>query len=59
MATPILLSRTRPPRPRRAPSPGPRPGSKFDRDDWFAHCADYRVDTAGGRLGFVEAVSWR
>jgi len=53
-------------RPRPAP-PRPvhtakHPAGGFDRDYWVAHCEGYRVDTQGGRLGFVEAVrteDWR
>jgi hypothetical protein len=26
----------------------------FDRAYWLAHCEGYRVEAAGGRLGFVE-----
>jgi hypothetical protein len=26
----------------------------FDRAYWLSHCEGFRVDTAGGRLGFVE-----
>jgi hypothetical protein len=29
----------------------------FDRDYWLAHCDGFRVDTAGGRLGFVDHVT--
>jgi hypothetical protein len=28
----------------------------LDGDYWIAHCEGYRVDAAGGRIGFVEAV---
>lgn len=43
----------------RRPRPSPRrvtPEYKkeFDRAYWLAHCEGYRVDTADGRLGFVE-----
>jgi hypothetical protein len=29
----------------------------FDREYWLAHCEGFRVDAAGGRLGFVEAIA--
>jgi hypothetical protein len=28
----------------------------FDREYWLGHCEGYRVDTVGGRLGFVEEI---
>jgi len=28
----------------------------FDRAYWLGHCEGYRVDGAGGRIGFVEEV---
>lgn len=31
-----------------------RTPASFDRDYWLSHCEGFRVDTAGGRLGFVE-----
>ena len=30
--------------------------TSFDRDYWLSHCEGFRVDTADGRLGFVEEV---
>ena len=30
--------------------------TSFDRDYWLSHCEGFRVDTAHGRLGFVEEV---
>jgi hypothetical protein len=28
----------------------------FDREYWLAHCQGFRVDSPGGRLGFVDEV---
>ena len=28
----------------------------LDRDYWLTHCEGYRVDSDGGRVGFVDAV---
>ncbi|HEX4929327.1 MAG TPA: hypothetical protein VFV62_01365 [Gaiellaceae bacterium] len=28
----------------------------IDRDYWLSHCEGYRVDTADGRLGFVDEI---
>jgi hypothetical protein len=30
--------------------------TSFDRDYWLSHCVGFRVDTADGRLGFVEEI---
>lgn len=66
MATRTRLTRLQHHRPRPAPRPPSRPAkpptSGFDREYWLAHCEGFRVDTQGGRLGFVEAVraeAWR
>ena len=37
-------------------TPAPRAHQPFDRDYWLSHCEGFRVDTAHGRLGFVEEV---
>jgi hypothetical protein len=42
------------PSPRRVAAPAGQ--ERFDRDYWLGHCEGYRVDTVGGRLGFVEEI---
>lgn len=32
------------------------PKQSFDRAYWLLHCEGFRVDTANGRLGFVEEI---
>ena len=32
------------------------PKRSFDRPYWLLHCEGFRVDTANGRLGFVEEI---
>lgn len=32
------------------------PKRSFDRAYWLLHCEGFRVDTANGRLGFVEEI---
>jgi hypothetical protein len=36
--------------------PVPETQLEFDREYWLAHCEGYRVDGAGGRIGFVEEI---
>lgn len=49
----LAQTTTRRPHPsRRRVTPANEKG--FDRAYWLAHCEGYRVDTADGRLGFVE-----
>jgi hypothetical protein len=43
------------------PRAGLRPAApvsqeRFDREYWLARCEGYKVDTLGGRLGFVEEI---
>ena len=38
----------------RLPAHDIRTPRSFDRDYWLSHCEGFRVDTADGRLGFVE-----
>jgi hypothetical protein len=33
-----------------------RHGDAFSREHWLAHCEGFRVETATGLLGYVEAV---
>jgi hypothetical protein len=45
------------PQKQRAPRAVVEPDANgFDRDYWLRHCAGYRVDGAGGRLGFVDSI---
>ena len=37
-------------------APDRLPAALFDRDYWLSHCEGFRVDTAGGRLGFVAEI---
>jgi hypothetical protein len=41
---------------RAAPPARSVPEPSFDRDYWVAHCEGYRVESAEGRIGFVEEV---
>jgi len=56
MATDVAqaLRTSRPRHLRTVPARETRP--EFDRGYWLAHCEGYRVDGAGGRIGFVEEV---
>ena len=38
------------------PAEGIRAPTSFDREYWLSHCVGFRVDTADGRLGFVEEI---
>lgn len=37
-------------------APEAHSADSFDRDYWLSHCEGFRVDTAAGRLGFVEEI---